>query len=67
MVGKKLFTSRDVIDRKTDLIIQITPTVVNDNYTKIEKTENVRKFEDNTIEGFYEESETTNEGDENED
>ncbi|MFQ6614294.1 MAG: type II secretion system protein GspD, partial [Fidelibacterota bacterium] len=46
-LGKKLFTSRDVLDKKTDLIIQITPSVVQDSYTKLNKTEEMKKFEDN--------------------
>ncbi len=50
-LGKKLFTSQGVIDRKTDLIIQITPKIVVDAYTGIEKTDAMKKFEDSVIKG----------------
>ena len=60
-LGKKLFTSTDLIDRKTDLIIQITPTVVKDVYSGIEKTGKVKDFEVNTLEEFYKEPEATGE------
>ena len=40
-LGKKLFTSQGVIDRKTDLIIQITPKIVVDAYTGIEKSDKI--------------------------
>ena len=66
LLGKKLFTSRDIIDRKTDLIIQITPTIVKDNYTKVDKTTNVQDFEKNTIEEFFIEPEETGEGENHE-
>ena len=66
LLGKKLFTSRDIIDRKTDLIIQITPTIVKDNYTKVDKTTNVQDFEKNTIEEFFNEPEETGEGEDHE-
>ena len=60
-LGKKLFTSTDLVDRKTDLIIQITPTVVKDVYSGIEKTGKVKDFEVNTLEEFYKEPEATGE------
>ncbi len=50
-LGKKLFTSQGVIDRKTDLIIQITPKIVVDAYTGIVKSESMKKFEDSVIKG----------------
>ena len=50
-LGKKLFTSQGVIDRKTDLVIQITPKIVIDAYTGIEKSETMKKFEDSVIKG----------------
>ena len=50
-LGKKLFTSQGVIDRKTDLVIQITPKIVVDAYTGIEKSETMKKFEDSVIKG----------------
>jgi len=65
-LGKKLFTSKDIIDRKTDLIIQITPTIVKDNYTNIGKTTNVQDFESNTIDEFFSEPEETGEGEDHE-
>ena len=64
-LGKKLFTSTDLVDRKTDLIIQITPTVVKDVYSGIEKTGKVKDFEVNTLEEFYKEPEATGEGKDN--
>ena len=36
-IGKKLFTHNIEIESKTDLIIQITPRIVKDDYTGIEK------------------------------
>ena len=36
-LGKKLFTHNIEVEAKTDLIIQITPRIVRDNYTGIEK------------------------------
>ncbi len=66
-LGKKLFTSTDLVDRKTDLIIQITPTVVKDAYSDIKKTGNVEDFEVNTIEEFYKEPEESGGDDDNED
>ena len=50
-IGKKLFTSQGVIDRKTDLIIQITPKIVVDAYTGIEKSDDMKKFEESVIRG----------------
>ena len=44
-VGEKLFTSNGVIERKTDLIIQITPTIVKDGYSNILKNSNHDKVE----------------------
>ena len=45
-LGKKLFTSNGVIERKTDMIIQITPRIVQDAYTGIEKTADMLDYED---------------------
>ena len=50
-LGKKLFTSQGVIDRKTDLIIQITPKIVVDAYTGIEKSDKMKQFEESVIKG----------------
>ena len=44
-LGKKLFTSTDLVDRKTDLIIQITPSVLEDNISGIPKHEAMIKLE----------------------
>jgi hypothetical protein len=44
-----LFTSKNLIERKTDLIIQITPKIVVDNYTGIMKTDRMRSFEKNLL------------------
>ena len=44
-LGKKLFTSTDLVDRKTDLIIQITPSVLKNNITGIQKNEAMIKLE----------------------
>jgi type II secretory pathway component GspD/PulD (secretin) len=44
-LGKKLFTSTDIVDRKTDLIIQITPSVVLDNISGIPKGKEMIEIE----------------------
>ena len=49
-LGKKLFTSNGIIERKTDLIIQITPKIIQDEYTGITKSARIKKFEDYVIE-----------------
>ena len=36
-IGKKIFTHSKEQDKKTDLIIQVRPTIVKDNYSGIEK------------------------------
>ena len=36
--GPKLFTHRAEVETKTDLVVQITPKIVHDNYTGIEKS-----------------------------
>ena len=48
-IGKMLFTSKNLVERKTDLIIQITPNIVVDNYTGIMKTDRMRSFEKNLL------------------
>ena len=45
-IGKKLFTSTSEIERKTDLIIQITPRIVIDNYSGIEKNKSHESAEE---------------------
>ena len=44
-LGERIFTSKNLVERKTDLIIQITPRIVLDNYTGILKTDRMRSFE----------------------
>ena len=44
--GKKFFTSSSEIERKTDLIIQITPKIVQDTYSGIDKSVRHRAAED---------------------
>lgn len=44
-LGKKLFTSTDVLDKKTDLIIQITPSVISGSFSGIIKTEDMIRME----------------------
>jgi type II secretory pathway component GspD/PulD (secretin) len=48
-LGKKLFTSHNTVERKTELIIQITPHIVEDNYTNIIKSEDMQFFENETM------------------
>ena len=44
-LGEKLFTSKSIIERKTDLIIQITPRIIVDEYSGIVKSEEMIKYE----------------------
>lgn len=48
-IGKKLFTSTGIVERKTDLIIQITPTIVVDAYTGITKSDDMIDYENYVI------------------
>ena len=48
-IGEKIFTSKNLVERKTDLIIQITPRIVVDNYTGIMKTDRMRSFEEKLL------------------
>ena len=52
-VGEKLFTSNGVIERKTDLIIQITPKIIQDEYTGIAKSSAIKAYEDYVIDDAY--------------
>ena len=52
-IGEKLFTSNGVIERKTDLIIQITPKIIQDEYTGITKSNAIKAYEDYVIEDAY--------------
>ena len=58
-LGKKLFTSNGIIERKTDLIIQITPKIIQDEYTGIAKSAAIKKYEDYVIEDAYPSDEET--------
>ena len=49
IIGSKLFTSRGVIERKTDLVIQITPKIIEDAYTGIAKSKEVADYENYVI------------------
>ena len=50
-LGEKLFTSKNLVERKTDLIIQITPHIVVDTYTGIMKTDQMKKVEQRLTRG----------------
>ncbi len=50
-VGEKFFTSKSVIERKTDLIIQITPKIVIDEYSGITKSDEMIKYEEYVTKG----------------
>ncbi len=64
--GKKLFTSVNDVERKTDLIIQITPKIVEDSYSGITKTKDMKKLEEKISEEYQNSSEQTNETSEEE-
>ena len=57
-LGEKLFTSHGVIERKTDLIIQITPKIVIDAYTGITKSEEMTNYENYVTKNYV--SDTVN-------
>jgi type II secretory pathway component GspD/PulD (secretin) len=46
-IGEKFFIHTDEIITKTDLIVQITPRIIHDNYSGIDKNENHESAEDN--------------------
>ena len=48
-----MFTSRGVIERKTDLVIQITPKIIEDAYTGITKSKDVLEYENYVIDREY--------------
>lgn len=48
-IGKKFFTHNIEVESKTDLIIQITPRIIVDNYTGIEKKELHESTEENAF------------------
>ena len=45
VIGEKLFTSKDVLEKKMNLIIQITPSVVRDEVAGITKTKAMFELE----------------------
>ncbi len=49
VLGKKLFTSSDIIEKKTDLIIQITPSVITAGMVGITKTDAMIELENSLI------------------
>ncbi len=46
-IGEKLFTHRSEVIVKTDLIVQVTPRIIHDNYSGIDKNKNHQSAEDN--------------------
>jgi len=62
-LGEKLFTSNSVIERKTDLIIQITPNIIVDAYTGITKSQAVKDYEDYVIFSTYYNPDSSNAAD----
>ena len=46
-IGEKLFIHRSEVITKTDLIVQITPRIIHDNYSGIDKNEFHQSAEDN--------------------
>ena len=46
-IGEKLFMHRSEVIVKTDLIVQITPRIIHDNYSGIDKNEFHQSAEDN--------------------
>jgi len=60
-LGKKLFTSNDVIEKKTDLIIQITPSVLRPGVAGITKTDEMIEFENSMLNPAGEEDEANEE------
>ena len=66
-IGEKLFTSKDILEKKMDLIIQITPSVVRDNVAGITKTEAMFELEKSIIDPAEEiDSESNGEGENDE-
>ncbi len=54
-LGKKFFTSTDIIEKKTDLIIQITPSIIKGRVTGISKTKDMIEIETGLLEPVDEE------------
>ena len=49
-IGKKWFTHTEMQDKKTDLIIQVTPSIVKDNYSGINKKDYHKDAEEKAFE-----------------
>ena len=49
-IGKKWFTHTEKQDKKTDLIIQVTPSIVKDNYSGIDKKDYHKDAEEKAFE-----------------
>jgi len=49
-IGKKWFTHTEMQDKKTDLIIQVTPSIVKDNYSGIDKKDYHKDAEEKAFE-----------------
>ena len=54
-IGEKFFTSYSETERKTDLIIQITPRIIQDSYSGIEKSPRHKDAEEGKVhlKGYY--------------
>ena len=53
LIGEKIFTSKGIIERKTDLVIQITPKIIEDAYTGITKSKDISDYENYVIDREY--------------
>ena len=62
IIGSRLFTSKGVIERKTDLVIQITPKIIQDAYTGIVKSKEVAEYEEYVTKSFLSGNETNEPG-----
>jgi type II secretory pathway component GspD/PulD (secretin) len=49
-IGKKWFTHTEMQDKKTDLIIQVTPSIIKDNYSGIDKKDYHKDAEEKAFE-----------------
>ena len=49
-IGKKWFTHTELQDKKTDLIIQVTPSIIKDNYSGIDKKDYHKDAENKAFE-----------------
>ena len=51
--GPKFFTHKSEVETKTDLVVQITPKIIHDNYTGIEKSNLHIESEENALNRDY--------------